>query len=320
MKSLLDRIICLSDLSKNLKGEFRLVESERQICRRLDCKTLETVHQLELDVASHDCDSEAGKLLDGRLGSVQLVSKFRDGDGNNRGVHEGPFRWRAPDLLATGTMKGVTNVGTHRRPAFDDCQTCKDIGVMEGMLLGSIVKARNKRLLGCEVRAAYRLRFDPSQTGGSGAVTGTLEGAIVCDCGERPQRTCIDFTSFATGTGPNPRVEQGVSFTVHDFAGTPTADTTIQPMGAFTGLNVGFRTEIALPVPCTAVEATLVTFASPAEFEAFEAGGPSAGALAMTVGQGVPETLRITGTAIDRAVIVAPQNETLLLRFCFEAA
>ena len=66
------------------------------------------------------------------------------------------------------------------------------------------------------------------------------------------------------GTGPNPRVEQGVSFTVHDFAGTPTADTDIETMGsAFTGLDVGFRTEIVLPVPCTAVEATLVTFARP---------------------------------------------------------
>ena len=40
----------------------------------------------------------------------------------------------------------------------------------------------------------------------------------------------------------------------------------------------------------------------------------------MTVGQNVAETLRITGTAIDRAVITAPQNETLLLRFCFEPA
>ena len=65
--------------------------------------------RLELEVVSHDCDSAAGKLLDGRFGSGELVHKFVDGDGNRRGVHEGPFRWRAPDLLATGTMKGVTN-------------------------------------------------------------------------------------------------------------------------------------------------------------------------------------------------------------------
>ena len=126
---------------------------------------------------------------------------------------------------------------------------------------------------------------------------------------------------MSTGTGPNPRVEQGVGFTVHDFAGTPTADTRITTMGSgFTGLDTGFRTDIVLPAPCSAVEATLVNFSSPATLEAFETGGASAGSQTMTVGQNVPETLRITGTGIDRAVITAPQNETLLLRFCFEPA
>lgn len=320
MRPLLDRIVCLTALSKDLKGELRLLESEREKCRKLDCVTLEALHQLQLEVHSHDCDSRAGKRLDGRLNVPQLVHKFRDGDGNNRGVHEGRFRWRAPDLLATGRMTGVTNVGTHRRPAFDDCQSCKDRGVMEGMLLGRIVKTKYDRLLGCEVRAAYRLRFDPSESGGSGGVVGTLEGAIVCDCDDRPKRTCIDFASMPTGSGPNPRDENGASFTVQDHTGAPTADTSITTMGGFTGLNVGFRTEIVLPVPCSAVEATLVTYASPAELEAFESGGASAGSQTMTVGQGVAETLRITGSAIERAVIVAPQNETVLLRFCFEPA
>jgi hypothetical protein len=32
----------------------------------------------------------------------------------------------------------------------------------------------------------------------------------------------------------------------------------------------------------------------------------------------VAETLRVTGTSIDRAVITARVNETLLLRFCFD--
>ena len=318
---LIDRIVCLSALSKDLKGELRVMEAERQRCRRLDCVTLETVHQLDLEVVAHDCDSEAGNLLDGRLGSGQLVHKFQDGDGNRRGVHEGPFRWRGADVLATGTMKGVTNVGTHRRPAFDDCQRCDDRGVMEGMLLGRIVRARESRLLGCELRAAYRLRFDPSESGGSSGVQGTLEGAIVCDCRDRPRRTCIDFAAMPAGAGPNPRVEQGVRFTVLDFSGTPAADTDIESMGsAFTGLDVGFTTEIVLPVPCIAVEATLVHLSQPAQLEAFEVGGASAGAVTMSVGQNTPETLRITGTAIDRAVITAPQDETLLLRFCFEPA
>lgn len=321
LNPLIDRIVCLAELSKDLKGELRPVEAEKQVCRQRDCVTLETIHQLGLEVFAHDCDSEAGKLFDGRLGVAQLVHKFVDGDGHRRGVHEGAFRWRAPDLLATGTMKGVTNLGTHRRPAFDDCQRCKEVGVMEGMLLGTVVRTRYKRLLGCELRAAYRLRFDPSETGGSGGVVGTMEGAIVCDCRDRPQRTCIDFAAMPAGNGPNPRVEQGVRFAVHDFAGALVADTRVTAMGSgFTGLDVGFRTEIALPGPCFAIEATLVHFSQPAELEAFEVGGASAGALTMAGPQNAQETLRITGTAIDRAVITARQNETLLLRFCFEPA
>jgi hypothetical protein len=318
-KPLIDRVVCLYPVSKNLEGELRLVESERERCRKRDCLTLEAVHRLELRVFSHDCDSEAGKLLDGLLGSGELVHKFVDGDGNNRGVHEGPFRWRGDGLLVRGRLTGVTNVGTHRAPVFDECQRCDERGVMEGMLLGRIVRARDRRLEGCEVRAAYRLRFDPSTEGGSGAVRGTLEGAIVCDCRGGPQRTCIDFTALPTGAGPNPRTEQGVQFTVIDFNGTPRPDTQIKTDGGFTGLDVGFSTEIVLPMPCTAVEATLVTLAAPAAIEAFE-GGASAGTTTMSVGQGVPEALRVTGSAIDRVVITAPQNETLLLRFCFEPA
>ena len=318
---LIDRVVCLSELSKNLEGELRPVESERETCRRLRCVTLETVHHLDLKVSSHDCDSAVGKLLDGKLSSGQLVHKFEDGDGNRRGVHEGPFRWRAAGLLAAGRLRGITNAGTHRPPVFDECQRCDDRGVMEGMLLGTVVRAVDRRLLGCELRAAYRLRFDPSKDGGSGAVRGTLEGAVVCDCSQQTHRTCIDFQAMPAGAGPNPRDEQGVSFTVFDLSGAPTAGTQITSMGsAFNGLDTGFSTEIKLPVPCTAVEATLVTFAQPATLEAFEAGGASAGSATMTVGQKVIETLRITGTAIDRAVITAPQDETLLLRFCFEPA
>ena len=38
----------------------------------------------------------------------------------------------------------------------------------------------------------------------------------------------------------------------------------------------------------------------------------------MTGAQNVAETLRVTGPSIDRAVITAKQDETLLLRLCFE--
>jgi hypothetical protein len=316
---LIERIVCLDSLSKDLDGELRLVESEEERCRERDCTTLETLHQLELRVARHDCDSDAGAALVGTLHSAGLVHKFEDGDGNRRGIHEGSFRWRGVGALATGTLRGITNAGTHRKPAFEDCQRCDNPGVIEGIPLGTVRRARDRRLLGCGLRAAYRLRFDPSSRGGSGAVTGTLEGAIVCDCRREPSRTtCIDFGALAPGPGANPRLEQGVSFTVRDVAGNPVASTQISTMGAFTRLDIGFQTGIKLPFPCTAVEATLVTRAAPAGLEALNADGTQAGVATMSGAQNVAETLRVTGTSIDNAMISATQDETLLLRFRFE--
>jgi hypothetical protein len=315
--ALIDRVVCLSELSKDLEGELRLLESEKERCKELDCTTLETVHQLELKVARHDCDSDVGSLLDGTLHSGDLVHKFKDGDGNRRGVHEGTFRWRGRGTLATGTLTGITNAGTHRKPAFDDCQRCDERGVMEGMLIGVIRRARDRRLIGCEVRAAYRLRFDPSEQGGSGAISGTLEGALVCDCPGRPERICVELSAVAPGPHNNPLEEQGVFFTVFDGAGTQPTNSQIRSMGAFTGLDVGFRTEIKLPVVCSSVEATLVTLAQPDQLEAFNTDGSSAGVATMTGTQNVAETLTVTGSAIERAVITARQNESLLLRLCY---
>jgi hypothetical protein len=170
--------------------------------------------------------------------------------------------------------------------------------------------------VGCEIRAAYRLRFDPSEKGGSGAISGTLEGAIICDCPGRPERTCIELSALAPGSGTNPRDEGGVSFNVVDPAGLTTTE--IRSMGAFTGLDIGFRTELKLPVACSLVEATLVTFAQAAELEVFNSGGSSAGVAVMTGTQRVAETLTVTGSSIETAVISARADETLLLRLCYE--
>jgi hypothetical protein len=316
--SLLDRIVCVFPLSKDLEGELNLIHSDRESCRTLDCNTLETQHHLKLAASRHECDSEAAGLLDGTLASGDLVHKFADADGNRRGVHEGTFRWSGSGARAVGTLRGVTNAGTHRAPAFDECQRCDNPGVMEGLMVGTIRRAHDRRLVGCTIQAAYRLRFDPSSEGGSGAVRGTLEGAIVCDCPDRPPRTCVELAALPAGTGPNPRLEQGVSFEVRDHTGSPLVNSEIKTQGAFTGLDVGFSTEIKLPQPCSALEATLVHFARPATLEAFNSDGSSAGAATMSGPQNVAETLTVTGASIESAIVRAPQDETLLLRLCFE--
>jgi hypothetical protein len=126
-------------------------------------------------------------------------------------------------------------------------------------------------------------------------------------------RQCIDFRTMQPGTGPNPRTERGTSFTVQEPS---TAQTRIMTSGSFTGLDCGRQLEIALSSPTTRVELTLVHTAVPARIAAFNANGTSAGTASMSGPPQQAETLSLTGTAIQRVVVTAPQNETLLLEFC----
>jgi hypothetical protein len=181
--TILQKEWCLSALSKDLTGDLKLGDSKAHQCHTPPCKTLKTVHVLKLKVVGHaPCDSAPAKALDGALTVDRLVTVF-DQDGQHRGFHAGDFTWSgAGGLQVTGRMSGVTNAGTHRLPAFKDCQKCDDRGVMEGRICGQIVSPNNPPLNGCQVMAAYRIRFDTSATGGTGAVSGTLEGVIICSC------------------------------------------------------------------------------------------------------------------------------------------
>jgi hypothetical protein len=174
---------CLSVLSKDLSGTLHTTDSKSHQCHTPPCKTLKTVAQLKLKAVSHPpCDSHNGQLLDGPIVVDRLVTVF-DQDGVHRGFHAGDFVWQgAPGIQATGRMSGVTNAGTHRLPAFTDCQKCDEKGVMEGRLCGQITSTSNPALNGCQIIADYRIKFDPAATGGQGAVRGTLEGVIICSC------------------------------------------------------------------------------------------------------------------------------------------
>jgi hypothetical protein len=179
--AILEKAFCVSAVSKDLKGELRLAASKEQKCAEPKCKTLRTVHELKVEVVAASCDSTAARPLNGALG-VKLSTAF-DTDGNHRGFHSGDFTWTgAGGLKITGRMSGVTNEGSHRVP-IKACQKCGDLGIIEGRLCGQVVEpGRNPKLKGCQVIAAYRIKFDPSTTGGQGAVVGTLEGVLVCFC------------------------------------------------------------------------------------------------------------------------------------------
>ena len=175
--------LCLDELSKDLKGELGLVEAERSECPELDCRTLVVEHQIRAEVFSHDCDSELGKLFDGRFLVRDLTTVFAHGSGTRRGFHAGTFLWRTAAGLVQGRLQGMTNEGTHREPAFDGCQKCSDVGVMEGRLCGRLVRPADEKLAGIQVTAAYRFRFDSSTDGGHGALVGTIEGLLIRTCG-----------------------------------------------------------------------------------------------------------------------------------------
>ena len=55
-----------------------------------------------------------------------------DGGFDQRGLHGGNFTWLGQRLFATGTLSGITNAGTHRKPVFDPaCQECHQPTFME---------------------------------------------------------------------------------------------------------------------------------------------------------------------------------------------
>jgi hypothetical protein len=315
-----ERSVCLHAVSKDAKGDLRLLERKDDECPQDRCRTLKTIHLLYLAVdpsgPEQGCDSEEGAALNGRFYVRDLVHAFSDGDPTRRGFHAGTFRWTGSGAAASGRISGITNAGTHRKDPFEPCQHCHAPGWMEGRFCGTIDRAVDQHLVGCELIGTYRFRLDPQAFEQGGDVVGTLEGLIVCAC---TRTVCVDFQGFTPGSGPNPRTEQGVTFTVRDHLGNPTPTTEIQAAGGFTGLQCSYLTEVGLPTPSVSVEATLVRFAAPATVQAFSGGVPGA-ITSMTVAQGVAETLVVTGTAIDQVVITAPNDEVQLLRLCYQPA
>jgi hypothetical protein len=178
---ILKQKMCLNAVSKNMKGVLEPHVKDEQKCAQPKCLTLKTAHSLKLSASSHKCDSKFGKLLDGVIVVERLISAF-DTDGTHRGFHAGDFTWKGTNFVATGRMSGMTNVGTHRKPIFADCQQCDDRGVMEGRICGQIIETSKAELKGCQIFGSYRIRFEPTQEGGKGDVAGVIEGVLICSC------------------------------------------------------------------------------------------------------------------------------------------
>jgi hypothetical protein len=175
--------LCLDELSKDGKGELKLLASVPEDCSKLDCVTLTAEHFLFMELTSHPpCDSPLGSRLDGRFAVRNLTTVFVGGTGERRGMHTGEFDWWFQVGALRGSLSGMTNEGTHRDPVFGPVQTCDERGVMEGRLCGRMVRSLDPDLVGAQVFGVYRIRFDPSADGGSGPASGTFEGVVVREC------------------------------------------------------------------------------------------------------------------------------------------
>lgn len=305
-------VLCLDELSKNVKGELLILDADGHDCRTFDCRTLVVSHAIRAEVSSHDCDSKIGARFDGRLTVRDLTTVFTDGSGLRRGLHTATFQWRTPMGIVTGRMSGMTNEGTHREPAFKGCQQCGDVGVLEGRLCGRLVRSREPRLTGAQVTAAYRFAFEPTEKGGEGTLVGTIEGLVVRSC--EPPDECVDFTT--AGNDTNPRVVGPVSIEVSGPNG-PMPDTGVTTWAGITGLDLYYSSTLSFAQPVSRVELTLMHMSNPPTATAYDAAGNSVAMESVTAGQQIPQPITLNGPGIVTVVVDSPTGEVLLTRLCW---
>src|SRR5215471_3707823 len=226
---LIGRTFCLTNVSKDIRGELQVVDVDPRTCAD-GCETLVEEQHIVAAIAGHDCDGKVGRLLDGRL-IVDLVQVFTDGKPDERAIHAGKFRWLCAGGEIVGTLDGLTNAGTHRPPAFGKCQTCDQRGVMEGRLWGRFRRAKEPIFTTALVEASYRIRFDPKaqEAGAKSDIVATLEGSLVTPCAPP---TCLDFTGYVAGAQlPNPVTGNGFTVLTRDHTGAATATVPVQHDG-----------------------------------------------------------------------------------------
>ena len=137
-----------------------------------------------------------GRLLDGTLVVRRLVSALHNGTGQGRGLHTGEFQWAGDGVRVAGHLSGMTNVGTHRPPVFGPARDARPATWKAGCAAHR--PGQGPALVGCQVTAAYRLLFDPSEGFQDTGIQGTLEGLVVL------LRPASASTSPGSRWGPTP--------------------------------------------------------------------------------------------------------------------
>jgi hypothetical protein len=138
--------------------------------------------------------------------------------------------------------------------------------------------------------------------------------------GIEPGGACADFRESTPGRGPNPRVENGISF---QAAGSERTDrfTEIRklPDGS-SGLHCGHRMQIELPVVTDSVVLTIEYTGEPPIVTVFQADGASAGTQSPSGPPGELQAVDFSGTGLKRVVIEQPtahETAALVASLCY---
>jgi hypothetical protein len=107
-----------------------------------------------------------------------------------------------------------------------------------------------------------------------------------------------------------------------DSVPRPDPRTRIETLAGETGYRVKYRTEIELARPCSGIHLDFLQLAGLVDFEAFDSAGTSIDWRRFTGITGVPQSVHLgsPGAAIQRIVVLAPNNRTVLLRICCDGS
>lgn len=298
---------CLDPVSKDLRGEMGPLAADERKCDD-GCRTLTTLTELKAEAGSHECDgrTDTDGILEGKFATV-----FAE-DAHGRGTHSGDLLWQSSGVTILAVFHGMTNVGTHREPAFEGVQRCREVGTMEGVLCGHVVKAKDEKLIGDRVVASYRLRVEMGEKGPEGRVSGVIEGIRLDRCDKPPSWSCITLTGLKKGAHPNPLDVAGHAIRVFDWAG----HLALQAFKYAEGLYLNHSTEIVLPTPTSAVKVTIVVNSGTTRVTAYGSLGNVVDVETIPGNVRGPASATLTGVGIARLKIDCPRDETFLAELC----
>jgi hypothetical protein len=177
--------MCLYSISKDIKGELRVIDRVSEECGDPRCVTMKVIDFVQAEASSNkNCESDQGRYFNPELKIYDLTHAFVDGDPKRRGFHGGSFRLGGQAGIIDGTISGMTNVNTHRRPFFEgpEPDDCDVPFLMEGRFCGTVQRARDDKLVGAQAIGTYRFRLEEGFDAEKSSIVGTMEGVIVVSC------------------------------------------------------------------------------------------------------------------------------------------